>query len=662
MRLGLILVLGGLATAQVVPLPDPPGVFTANNLKTINSNFAYLAAGGFTLGNHQVPVGNASGPATARTIPDCIDSGGNHLNFTQSTNLFSCGTSGGGGTVWGTITGTLSNQTDLQTALNAKQNSLGYTAENVANKNATNGYAGLSGGLLAATQLPFPGASTLGAILTKSCTAGQFLSSINSDGTSTCNTPSAGSVAWGSITGTLSAQTDLQSALNGKQASLGYTAENVANKGVANGYASLNSSALVPPAQLPFPGASSIGGVQSKDCSGSSQLVQKINTDGTVTCAPGSGSANIALLDCGLTRTSGTVLHVFDSASSTDYCSAGNNGTAFKFTSQTVITQSGSGNPTIRVYISDGSDGQTSGSLVVLNSAASGIALSGGTAVLVNNSSSFPVSCGIYIIGSWASTSPGAFDSTGTVQRPLMNAGCNIIPGNYMVVTPTIGGTTTGIDATKTTRSGATYLITGNAPLTAGAGVGVCDDGSGGITDSGCSAGGFTPAVFYAGIVCVDGTAYPNGWTRFSTNPATFFCPNSVDAYLGGVVAYSSAKTNIAVMPAVPVPTWWTSGTVTIYFRVFGDTGSSGNLQLQAATYCISTSTIAGNGTTQTYNSANATNTVTSATANHIYILSANLTMTGCSAGNILTVKVTQPAGDTWSGNTEIQAATVVFN
>jgi hypothetical protein len=38
---------------------------------------------------------------------------------------------------WGEITGTLSNQTDLQSALDAKQNSLGYTPENVANKKTT---------------------------------------------------------------------------------------------------------------------------------------------------------------------------------------------------------------------------------------------------------------------------------------------------------------------------------------------------------------------------------------------------------------------------------------------------------------------------------------------------------------------------------------------
>ena len=40
-------------------------------------------------------------------------------------------------TTWGSITGTLSNQTDLQTALNAKQDSLGYTPENVANKSTS---------------------------------------------------------------------------------------------------------------------------------------------------------------------------------------------------------------------------------------------------------------------------------------------------------------------------------------------------------------------------------------------------------------------------------------------------------------------------------------------------------------------------------------------
>lgn len=34
---------------------------------------------------------------TYKAIPNCVDTGGNHLNFTQATDAFSCGTSGGGG-------------------------------------------------------------------------------------------------------------------------------------------------------------------------------------------------------------------------------------------------------------------------------------------------------------------------------------------------------------------------------------------------------------------------------------------------------------------------------------------------------------------------------------------------------------------------------------
>lgn len=43
-------------------------------------------------------VTTANTTATAKVLPDCTDTGGNHLNFTQSTDLFSCGTSGGGAT------------------------------------------------------------------------------------------------------------------------------------------------------------------------------------------------------------------------------------------------------------------------------------------------------------------------------------------------------------------------------------------------------------------------------------------------------------------------------------------------------------------------------------------------------------------------------------
>jgi hypothetical protein len=40
----------------------------------------------------QVYVSDSSSAATWRTLPNCTDAGGQHLNYTQSTNTFSCGT------------------------------------------------------------------------------------------------------------------------------------------------------------------------------------------------------------------------------------------------------------------------------------------------------------------------------------------------------------------------------------------------------------------------------------------------------------------------------------------------------------------------------------------------------------------------------------------
>src|SRR5213082_3252767 len=41
---------------------------------------------------HEVFVGTATNVFTAKTITNCTDTAGNHLNYTQSTDLFSCGT------------------------------------------------------------------------------------------------------------------------------------------------------------------------------------------------------------------------------------------------------------------------------------------------------------------------------------------------------------------------------------------------------------------------------------------------------------------------------------------------------------------------------------------------------------------------------------------
>jgi hypothetical protein len=51
------------------------------------------------------------------------------------------------------------------------------------------------------------------------CAGGQFATAIDASGNLTCATPPGGGATWGAITGTLSDQTDLQTALDGKAAS-----------------------------------------------------------------------------------------------------------------------------------------------------------------------------------------------------------------------------------------------------------------------------------------------------------------------------------------------------------------------------------------------------------------------------------------------------------
>ncbi len=72
---------------------DVTTTFPAITVAKVNG-IAYSATGAA----HSVPViTTANTTATYKAVPDCTDTGGNHLNFTQSSDAFSCGTSGGGG-------------------------------------------------------------------------------------------------------------------------------------------------------------------------------------------------------------------------------------------------------------------------------------------------------------------------------------------------------------------------------------------------------------------------------------------------------------------------------------------------------------------------------------------------------------------------------------
>ena len=104
---------------------------------------------------------------------------------------------GGGSSAWGDITGTLSNQTDLQTALDGKASTSHAHAVN-----------------------------DLSDVTITTPSTGQVLKYNGSawvNGTDSTGSGGGGDSTWGSITGTLSDQTDLQTALDGKLSTSGGT-------------------------------------------------------------------------------------------------------------------------------------------------------------------------------------------------------------------------------------------------------------------------------------------------------------------------------------------------------------------------------------------------------------------------------------------------------
>lgn len=119
-------------------------------------------------------------------------------NFFRNPNV----TPGGG--VWGTITGTLSDQTDLQSALNAKQNSLGFTPYNATNPSgyiSDNQSITLSGDIsgtgTTAITTTIGAAKVTNAMLAGSITAAKL---VGTDIT-TIGTLSAGSIPYSLVTG-----------------------------------------------------------------------------------------------------------------------------------------------------------------------------------------------------------------------------------------------------------------------------------------------------------------------------------------------------------------------------------------------------------------------------------------------------------------------------
>lgn len=72
------------------------GTLTAGTWSATTIAVTVGGSGLTAVSTNQLFVGTGVNTFTAKTLPNCVDTGGNHLNFTTATNEFSCGTSGGG--------------------------------------------------------------------------------------------------------------------------------------------------------------------------------------------------------------------------------------------------------------------------------------------------------------------------------------------------------------------------------------------------------------------------------------------------------------------------------------------------------------------------------------------------------------------------------------
>lgn len=136
-----------------------------------------------------------------------------------------------------------------------------------------------------------------------------------SDNTLAFNPFSGSGAAWGSITGTLSSQTDLNSALSGKASSThapqhqnGGADEVATATAGANAIPKAGSGGTLAAGWLPLPTASTIGAIKSLTCSGTDKL-SAIGTDGLPVCSADQGGAGAVSSVDGRT---GAVVDVFD--------------------------------------------------------------------------------------------------------------------------------------------------------------------------------------------------------------------------------------------------------------------------------------------------------------------------------------------------------------
>jgi hypothetical protein len=209
---------------------------------------------------------------------DCT-TGGQFLQKINTDGTETCGTPAGGGNVSGPGTVTSGYLATWGASNNLLTTGIAVSTASAANTVAEAG----AGGTLAAGWLPSAGSHTVNTTAPLSGGGAVALGGTLTLSCPTCLTANAVPSVFGR-TGAVTAQSGDYSAaqISGLAA--------VATSGSA---ADLTIGTLAP-ARLPSPGAATLGGVQSKDCTAGGQFLQKINTDGTETCGTPAGGGNVS--------------------------------------------------------------------------------------------------------------------------------------------------------------------------------------------------------------------------------------------------------------------------------------------------------------------------------------------------------------------------------
>lgn len=124
-------------------------------------------------------------------------------------------------------------------------------------------------------------------VLPTSAVSNQFLTAIGSNGGVSLAQPSfanlSGTIAGGQVSGSYTGITGV-----------GTLTAGATGAGFTVALSTSTFTGTLSGARLPFPAATILGGIFSKDCTSGGQFVQVLNTDGSVTCATPAGGGNVS--------------------------------------------------------------------------------------------------------------------------------------------------------------------------------------------------------------------------------------------------------------------------------------------------------------------------------------------------------------------------------